>query len=171
LDCAGKAGVRGTGFTQDAADLINQISGAEGTSRELLAVTWMNESGFELRPSQNDNGHPENVDKWDVGPFQINVHWTLAQVAKKEVSFGGLNERNVFGYDFYHSDGKTPLNYFTGDPLSNGRMGARRLNAIGGSDENKAIKYTKPSSQAARKTSYESYAGRFRDFFNCYHPH
>ncbi len=26
LDCAGKAGVRGTGFTQDAADLINKIS-------------------------------------------------------------------------------------------------------------------------------------------------
>jgi hypothetical protein len=131
----------------------------------------MNESGFDLHPSQNDNDHPENVDKWDVGPFQINVHWTLAQVAKKEVSFRKLNERNVFGYDFYHSDGTTPLNYFTGDPLSNGRMGARRLNAIGGSDENKAMKYTKPSSQAARKTSYETYAGRFRNFFDCYHPH
>lgn len=85
-------------------------------------------------------------------------------------TFGGLNERNVFGYDFYHSDGQTPLNYFTGDPLANGRMGARRLNAIGGSDMNKAMKYTKPSSQAARKSSYENYAGQFRDFFNCYQP-
>src|SRR5690349_7080382 len=99
----------------------------------------MNESNFAFHPPPNRNGHPENVDRWDVGPFQINVLWTLAQVAAKEVSFAGLNERNVFGYDFYRSDEKTPL-AFTGDPLSNGRMGARRLNAIGGNDQNKAVK-------------------------------
>jgi hypothetical protein len=49
-------------------------------------------------------------------------------------------------------------------------MGARRLNAIGGSDLNKAVKYTAPAAQAARKISYQTYAGRFRDFFKCYHP-
>jgi hypothetical protein len=103
--CAG--GLQGTGFTKGAADLINQISGDEGsTSRDLLAVTWMNESHFDLHSGAMDNGHPEDVMQWDVGPFQINVHWTLAQVAAKEVSFGGLNERNVFGYNFYRSDGK-----------------------------------------------------------------
>lgn len=165
--CVGNLGA--TGFTKEAADLINQISDYEGTSRDLLAVTWMNESNFAFHPPPNTNGHPENVDRWDVGPFQINVHWTLAQVAAKEVSFAGLNERNVFGYDFYRSDGKTPL-AFTGDPLSNGRMGARRLNAIGGNDQNKAVKYTAPGAQPARKISYQRYAGRFRDFFNCYHP-
>jgi len=129
----------------------------------------MNESNFAFHPPPNTNGQPQNVDRWDVGPFQINVHWTLAQVAAKEVSFAGLNERNVFGYDFYRSDGKTPL-AFTGDPLSNGRMGARRLNAIGGNDQNKAVKYTAPGAQPARKISYQRYAGRFRDFFNCYQP-
>jgi hypothetical protein len=164
--CVG--GLGGTGFNQEAADLINNISG-EGTSRELLAVTWMNESSFVSYPNPYTNGHPEDVTSWDVGPFQINVRWTLAQVAAKEVSFGGLNERNVFGYDFYRSDGKTPL-AFTGDPHSNARMGARRLNAISGSDENKAIKYTAPGARPARKTSYETYAGRFRAFFKCYHP-
>jgi hypothetical protein len=165
--CVG--GLGGTGFNQEAADLINNISGKEGTSGDLLAVTWMNESSFTTHPNPMDNGHPENIMKWDVGPFQINIDWTLKTVAAKEVTFGGLNERNVFGYDFYRSDGKTPL-AFTGDPLSNGRMGARRLNAIGGSDENKATKYTAPGAQPARKTSYETYAGRFRDFFKCYHP-
>ena len=40
--CVGS--LESTGFSQDAADLINQISGAEGTSRDLLAVTWMNKT-------------------------------------------------------------------------------------------------------------------------------
>jgi hypothetical protein len=162
--------LQSTGFTQEAADLINKISGYEGTSRDLLAVTWMNESGFVTHPSPQLNGNPpEDYMNWDVGPFQISIKWTLKQAAAKEVSFAGLNEKNVFGYNFYRSDGKTPAD-FTGDPLSNGRMGARILNSKGGSDENKAIKYTKPSSQADRKASYEKFAGRFLDFFNCYHP-
>ncbi len=166
--CVG--GLGATGFTKEAADLINQISSDEGTSRDLLAVTWMNESNFVSHPNPNTNRHPEDIMKWDVGPFQINIYWTLKSVEKKEVSFGGLNERNVFGYNFYQgTDGKVPA-AFTGDPLSNGRMGARRLNAIGGSDENKAIKYTAPGAQPARKISYGRYAGRFRDFFNCYRP-
>jgi hypothetical protein len=165
--CAGDK-LKKQGFTKEAADLIKQVNSVEKISVELLAVTWMNESNFAIRPSQNDNGHPEDITKWDVGPFQINIYWTMAQVAKKEVSFEGLNEKNVFGYDFYRSDGKTPLNYFTGDPLSNGRMAARRLNAVGGTDENKAVKYTKPSSQPARKESWDKYAQAFRDFFKCY---
>jgi hypothetical protein len=110
---------------------------------------------------------PKTSNKCDVGPFQLNIYWTLRQAEKKETNFGGLNERNVFGYDFYRSDGKSPL-AFTGDSLSNGRMAVRHLNATGGSDENKAIRYTRPAAQPARKISYETYAGRFRDFFRCY---
>lgn len=150
--------------------MINKISGDEGTSRDLLAVTWMNESGFKTHPDPYVNGHPEDINQWDVGPFQLDIYWTLRGVEKKEMSFAGLGSwavKNVFGYDFYRSDGKTPL-AFTGDPLSNGRMAARHLNAIGGSDENNAIRYTRPAAQPARKISYETYAGRFRDFFKCY---
>jgi hypothetical protein len=57
--CVG--GLGGTGFNQEAADLINNISGKEGTSRELLAVTWMNESGFKTHPDPYVNGHPEDI--------------------------------------------------------------------------------------------------------------
>lgn len=103
-------------------------------------------------------------------PFQLNIYWTYKAAEKKEVSFAGLNERNVFGYHFYRSDGKTPA-AFSGDPVSNGRMAARRLKAIGGSDQNQAIKYTKPSSQPARKESYANFTGSFRNFFNCYRPY
>jgi len=98
----------------------------------------------------------------------VNMYWTMAEAAKKEVSFEGLDYWDVFGSTFYDSDGKTPLNYFTGDPLANVRMAARRLQAKGGTDENKAVKYTKPSSQPARKTSWNRYSGIFRDFFQCY---
>jgi hypothetical protein len=165
--CVG--GLQSTGFTKEAADLINQINGYEGTSRELLAVTWMNESGFVSHPDPFLNDHPEDINEWDVGPFQLSIKWTLRGAKKKELSFGGLNEKNVFGYNFYHSDGKTPAQ-FSGDPLSNGRMGARHLNSPGGSDLNKAMKYTKASSRSARQASFQKFAGAFRNFFNCYHP-
>ena len=50
-------GLGGTGFNQGAADLINNISGKEGTSRDLLAVTMMNENAFQLNPKPNYNGY------------------------------------------------------------------------------------------------------------------
>jgi hypothetical protein len=167
-DCAKEAGVEG--ISQEVADLIQNISDLEGISRELLAVTLMNESSLSsssLHSDPNTNGHPEDIMKWDVGPFQINIYWTLAAVKKGEVSFDGLIMENVFGYNFYHSDMKTPAT-FSGDPLSNGRMAARRLNAIGGSDENKAVKYAPPYARAHRKQSFKDYAPRFQQFFNCY---
>jgi hypothetical protein len=156
-------------FNKTAADVIKKISESERISAALLAVTWMNESSFETHPAPNDNGHPEDINKWDVGPFQLNIYWTLKAVEKNEVSFAGLNEENVFGYNFYRSDGTTPA-AFSGDAVSNGRMAARRLKAIGGTDLNKAMKYTKPSSQPARKASYNNFAGSFQGFFNCYRP-
>jgi hypothetical protein len=63
--CVG--GLGGTGFNQEAADLINKISGDEGTSRDLLAVTWMNESSFISHPNPMDNGHPENIMEMGCG--------------------------------------------------------------------------------------------------------
>jgi hypothetical protein len=91
-DCFGKAGLEGTRFNAEAADLVLDIVNAEkNISPELFAYTWMKEnSDFSLRPQPNPNGHPEDIDQWDVGPFHINVHWTMAQVHAKEVSLKGL---------------------------------------------------------------------------------
>ena len=75
-----------TGFNKTAADMIRTISEAERISTELLAVTWMNESSFQTHPLANDNGRSDDINKWDVGPFQINIYWTLRAAEKNEVS-------------------------------------------------------------------------------------
>jgi len=168
LDCLKKAGLTGTLFNSAAADVIRKITQKEPISPELLAVTWMNEhSDFALRPDPNPNSHPEDYKQWDVGPFGLNVAWTMAQHYAKEVTFKGLVLENVLGYNYYRSDMKTPAP-FSGDPVDNGRMAARRLNFWGGSDENKAVKHTKKTSQAQRRKSFRQYAPLFRRFFACY---
>ena len=168
-DCSGKAGLKETSFSAEAANLILDIVNEEkNISPELLAYTWMKENAdFSSRPLPNDNGHPEDINQWDVGPFHINVGWTMAQVHAEEVSLNGLILQNVLGYNYYRSDMKTPAP-FSGDPLSNGRMAARRLNFWGGSDEHKATMYTKDSSRADRKENFGKFASKFREFFDCY---
>ena len=79
LDCVG--GLRATGFTKEAADLINQISGSQGTSRDLLAVTWMNENHFNLTPAPNTNGHNGDATTQD------SMHWSNQQPVVPAKSF------------------------------------------------------------------------------------
>ena len=171
-DCVNEArlGAAAANFNEEAANLIQRIHVNEGVSREALAVTWMNEnSDFSLYPEPNTNGTPENIDKWDVGPFQINVEWTVKVVAAGEANYSkGLTLEGVYGYSFYHSDMQTPAP-FNGDPLSNGRMGARRLKAAPGkTEEDRVANYTKPSSRAHRRQSYRTYAPQFKKFFECF---
>jgi hypothetical protein len=169
-ECFKEANLKGTKFNEDAARLIQDIHKLEGTSRELLGVTWMNEnSDFSLRPMPNPNGHPEDIMRWDVGPFHINIYYTIQAIEKKEVSMQGLIIENVFGYNFYSDVAGTIPAAFTGVPLENGRMAARRLNAMGGNDEDRATNYTKPSSRPHRRKSYKTYAPRFKAFFECYY--
>lgn len=168
LDCLCKAGVQNTGFTEDAADLINQISGYEGTSRDLLAVTWKNENSFHLRPGPNKNARPDDIQKWDVGPFHINIGYTLGAVDPKRVNFKGLTVQGVFGYTFYHSDGKTPTGTFDGVPLENGCMAARRLNFLGSNDRERVVNYAGRKNGPARGRYYDAYHGAFAKFFDCY---
>src|SRR5438067_3705453 len=80
LDCVGKAGLRGTNFNEDAADLINKLNQVEGTSRELLAVTMMNEGkpSFDVLSQPNTADNSPNPYAWDYGPFQLNAHQTFA---------------------------------------------------------------------------------------------
>jgi len=164
--CVG--GLGGTGFTKEAADLINKISGDEGTSRDLLAVTWMNENHFVIRPGPNTNGRPGNIQRWDVGPFHINIGYTLGAVAEGRVNFGGLTVEGVFGYSFYRSDGTTPTDTFDGVPRENGRMAARRLNSLGSNDRARAVNYAGQRNGPARGRSYDAFAGQFATFFGCY---
>jgi hypothetical protein len=158
----------GIGFTEGAANLVQDINDLEGTARELLAVTWKNENSFRMRPGPNTKAGAANWMLWDVGPFHINIDWTLRGLKKKEISFAGLVRENVFGYSFYRSDGKTPVSEFDGSPLENGQMAARRLNAFGGSDEDKAAAYAPEYGRAHRRREFRKYAQRFRDFYKCF---
>jgi RHS repeat-associated protein len=162
-----------TGLNKDAADLINQINAAEGTSKDLLAVTWMNENHFGMRPGPNTNKHNGDYKtgdylKWDVGPFHINIGYTLGAVQDKSVNFGGLTVQGVFGYTFYDPSGTTPTNTFDGVPLENGRMAARRLNASGSTDRQRAVNYAGKKNGPARGRSYDAWHKAFETFFNCY---
>lgn len=165
-------------FSKEAADLINQVSGLENVSAPLLAVTWAFETDFNLHPGPNINKHPGSPERWDVGPFHINIRWTERGVAKGELSFNGLTKRDVYGSIAWSVDPSavsprlsdhlgTP-GTFNGAPLSNGRMAARRLNAFGGSDENKASKYAPAEGRKDRKKQYNKFAPLYQKFFDCY---
>jgi hypothetical protein len=91
LDCFSKSGLattsvkgqyaNGTQFTKDAADLLLKVHSAEPeTSLGLLSVTLMNEDtrfNLYLKPDTNPNkkGVDAPRDWWDVGPFQLNLHY------------------------------------------------------------------------------------------------
>ncbi len=109
-------------FTIDSADFILDISRREVISPELLAVTWMNEFTFGYYGPANMNGHPEDFNRWDVGPFQLNVGYTMADIKVGFVNAKGVDLAKAFGT-------KTPR--FSGDPIENTRLASRKLLALG----------------------------------------
>jgi hypothetical protein len=106
----------------------------------------------------------KDTEWWDVGPFQLNQHYTNAAIESGAVK----NEGRKF-LDYGQIYGRTVKENqpFTGSTLANGRMAARRLNAFGGkSDRQTAINY---AGRAGRGNSYDSFAPVFEWFFNnCY---
>jgi hypothetical protein len=149
-------------FNKAAADLLLSINNAEGASLPLLAVTLMNENTtFNLMLKPNTNGSSK-TEWWDVGPFQINQHYTNKAIANGEVK----NEGNSFlaYWDMFGPVVKED-EPFTGSPLANGQMAARRLQASGSNDRQRAINYAQ---RAGRGASYDSFAPLFDKFFNCY---
>jgi len=154
--------------------LINKISGAEGTSRDLLAVTWMNENNFKPYPGPNTNGYngdykTEGYMHWDVGPFHINIGYTLAAIADGSAKWPkGADKYGVFGYTFYDPSGKTPTNTFDGVPFQNGQMAAQRLNGLGSNDRERAVNYAGQKNGPARGRSYDTWHNAFANFFKCY---
>jgi YD repeat-containing protein len=166
----GKTDQDGRRFTQEAADLLLNIHNAEGTSLALLSVTMMNEnSGFKLdvkpNPNYGEKGNPSPPEWWDVGPFQINQHYTNAEISAGRVKNEGrdyLSNWEMYGAVVRENEP------FTGVPLANGRMAARRLNASAGkTDRQKAISY---AAREGRGTSYDNFAPLFNRFFDCYKP-
>lgn len=149
-------------FTQAAANLLLDINSAEGGSVSLLAMTLMNENttfDIFLKP----NTKFKDTEWWDVGPFQLNQHYTNEAIASGNVSNEGRNY--LATWDMYGPVVKENKP-FTGSPLANGRMAARRLNAASSkSDRQRAINY---AGRAGRGDSYDSFAPLFDRFFNCY---
>ena len=134
----------------------------------------MNENAFQLNPKPNYNGYTGDYTTggymhWDVGPFALNIGYTLAAVANGSVKFGnGVDKYGVFGYTFYDPSGKTPTNTFDGVPLQNGQVAARRLNALGSNDRERAVNYAGQKNGPARGRSYDAWHQTFANFFKCY---
>ncbi len=153
-------------FHQEAADLIVKVAQIEDIPPELLAVTWLNESTFDMRPPPNTNRQPARPEAWDVGPLQLNILWTYKSVWIKEFRADGLHFKDVFG-DINEDTAPGP---FAGDPLANARMAARKLFSIRGTWQDKAVKYTggNEARREHRAKDWNKYAPLFSGFFNTY---
>lgn len=162
-------------LTHEAAKLMQQVAVIENCSPTLLATTWLNESTFRFNPPPNTNGKPEEFVHWDVGPMQLNVHWTRRSLEIKETKPLD-DDGNWSGSQLFLPDGQ-PAN-FDGDAVANMRMAARRLVAphsrlfaelgYASAEEFHACVYTGPGARPARLLSYRSYAPLFQKFFECY---
>lgn len=92
--------------------------------------------------------------------MQINMGWCFKSVWVGEYSAKGLHYDLVFGKVFDKE--------FSGDVLSNLRMGARRLLARKGSDEERATLYPGPNARPNRQQGWKKYGELFRQFFEAY---
>jgi hypothetical protein len=182
-----KFGKYGT-FAIDNADIILKISAIEKVDPALLALTWLNETTFRFYSEPNMNGQPDNFQRWDVGPMQTNVFWTLKDIEVNFYKSEGIDLKAALG---------TSKNLFDGNPLENIRLAARRLNAGGRAymsfqlDEGlryweqltpnefatlpsreqslrRAIAYPGPDARKGRLESYNQFAPFFRTFFQFY---
>jgi len=134
------------------------VHNAEGTSLSLLSVTLMNENThFNLYLPPNTKFL--NSEWWDIGPFQLSQHYFDAAIEKGQISTKGLELWEVLGKKII------PDKPFAGKPLANGRLAARFLNSLPGSDRQKAIAY---AGREGRGDSYDSFGPLFDKFFNCY---
>jgi hypothetical protein len=152
-------------FHREAARLILFVSRLEQVAPELLAVTIMNESVFSFFPEPNTNNKPEDPTEWDYGICQLNYRWLLADINVKYINPGGISVYEVFG-EPYTPEGKP--SFFTGNPVANARMGARKLLRIGKTDEERAVRYVGPKGREWRLKSYQEFAPRFKSFFDQY---
>jgi hypothetical protein len=143
----------------DNADTILVVSKLEHISPELLAVTWLNESTFRFYSEPNTNGFINDFSKHDVGPLQLNVYWTLANIQVKYLNPVGLDVDKALG---------TISKIFNGDPMQNLRLGARRLLRGGKTDTERVVNFPGPKSRNARLKSWQEFGPLFSKFFEVY---
>lgn len=167
-DCVRRAGVGDTGIHWEAADLVLEISRLETISAEAIAVTWQWETGFNFHPLPNINGtkqepykNIDNFERWDVGPFHINIYWTKKAIEKKEIDItdiyratgvnGGSNVYGTMLFEPGSTTTKDKTNWrparFDGNPLANGRVAARHIKASKGSTEGEKVSNYAPTRQ------------------------
>lgn len=187
LEISSKFGKYGT-FSIDNADVILLVSRLENISPELLAVTWLNETTFRFYSEPNKNNKPDNFSAWDVGPMQLNVGYTQKDLAVGFFKGLDLDLTKAFG-------NALGAELFNGDPITNIRLAARKLKALGRADVigknneriylkasvedwknfaedyknlRRAMLYTGPEARNARRDSYIKFAPMFEKFFKVY---
>lgn len=147
-------------LSAEAVDMVLEVSDLESISPELLLYTWAKESCFNFHPMPNTNNQPMNPYAFDIGPGQINMGWCFKSIWVREYSAEGLHYDRVFGKEFSKA--------FSGSPVANLRMAARRLNARKGDDEEKATLYPGPNSRPNRREGWKKYGELMRAFFKLY---
>lgn len=171
-------------LTQASVDLVVKVRKLETIDPTLLLFTWAEESCFSFTPPPNANNQPKNMEHWDIGPFQLNVYWTRAEIRIGRVKGNDVSEVEMFGSQFYTFDGSgnsTPA-IFNGNTEWNARVAARRLKAgkiIQNTNEpseqyilrelkERAVRYTGPGAQPRRSEDWDKLTPFFFNFFKCY---
>lgn len=171
-------------FTEDNAKAVITIANGEAVGHQsrlaslmaMTAFTWMNESTWQFNPEPNVNNKRWSPWNWDVGPFQLNVQWTMRMGWQQDFSTRDLPWKKVFGESFYLEDGVTPV-AFNGEPIFNGRCALRRMlldnrnpGPFGFADKEtmQVVLYTGPKAQQARLKTWQKYGEDFKLFFEAY---
>jgi hypothetical protein len=164
-------------LTPEAADLAATVSLLErNVPSAVVAFTHLCEASFNLTSRPNTNGKPACVWAWDIGPFQLNLSWTMRSIFNGDYSSHGLTFNDVFGSFGYEPDGVTPAP-FSGSPVANGRLACRRLLSVHGDSaslgyesllEMRAVRYTGPAHQERRRDLYRQLYPSFTRFFDLY---
>lgn len=146
------------------------------TTMAMLSFTWMNESTWSLNPEPNVNEKHYSPWNWDIGPFQLNLQWTMRMIWQGDFSAKGLTWKGVWGEWFYDEDGIKPA-AFNGDIIENGRCALRRLlsdrrqpGRFGFADQEtmRLVLYTGPKAQPSRLKAWNKYGEDFKKFFEAY---
>lgn len=173
-------------FHLDNADTLLWLHQVEGVDLATAAVTWANESTFRyhVEPNKNSPRNPDDLfEHYDVGPGQINVGRTRADIEVKFLNAKGIDLIRAFG-----------TKEIPPDPLENLRLSCRKLMRIGQGtitgpsdtvlypsvahvwadvpeverNERRSVAYCGPESRPARYQSWVKYGPLFTRFFQLY---
>lgn len=172
-------------FTEENAKTIIKIADLEvgqGSkivsilTMAMLAFTWVNESTWSFNTEPNTNNKPYSPWNWDIGPFQMNLHWTVRMIWQGDFSVKDLSWKGVWGPSFYEEGGIKPA-AFNGDVVENGRCALRRMLSdrrqhgplgFANRETMQTVLYTGPKAQSHRLKNWNKYGEDFKKFFEAY---